>query len=89
MHKATKKRMIFAGKSLVWGTLLFSIVMILLNWNDIRGSVTGKYVIITNTQDTIIHRIGTAGLDPIQTFVDKARTTLKSISGSLPSTQSN
>lgn len=89
MRKTAGKRFVFAVRSLVWGTILFSMVMLLLNWNDVRSTVSGKYVIITNAQDTVMHRIGSAGLEPIQSFFTKTRTVLRSISISLPQTKAN
>ncbi len=89
MQKGTKRRIIFAGRSLVWGTLLFTAIMLLLNWNDVKTSVNGKYVIITNAQDTVMHRIGSAGLEPVQSLFSKARTAIKSINSGLPATNAN
>ncbi|PQJ10628.1 hypothetical protein CJD36_011690 [Flavipsychrobacter stenotrophus] len=89
MQKVTKKRIIFAGRSLVWGTLLFSTTMLLLNWNDVKTVVNGRYVIITNAQDTVMHRIGSAGLEPVQSLFSKARTAIRSIRSGLPATNAN
>lgn len=82
MRKHTKRRVVFAGKSLVWASLLFIVVMGLLNWNDMKSGVSGQYVIITSATDTVMQRISPPSIEPIRAVIDKSHTFLKAVRSS-------
>lgn len=70
MHRTTKRRAYFIASSLLWAVLLYSVTMIVLNWNDVR-SISGRYVIITSQGDTVIHKVGPSAIDAIQSLLSK------------------
>jgi hypothetical protein len=45
MKLISQKRFAFAGKSLLWSLLLYVIMMLAFNWDDISNSVTGRNTI--------------------------------------------
>jgi hypothetical protein len=79
MRKTTKRRVVFAGKSLVWASMLFTTVMVLLNWNDVRTSISGKYETISNERDNIIQKVRPSSLDPLESLLDKGHNLIKVI----------
>ena len=70
MHRNIKRRLYFVSSSLMWAVLLFSIMMIVLNWNDMHN-ISGRYVIISSQTDTIIHKVGPSALDAVQSLFSK------------------
>lgn len=70
MHRNAKRRLYFISGSLLWAVLLFSVLMIVLNWNEMRN-IKGSYVIISSQTDTIIHKVGPSALDAVQSLFSK------------------
>jgi hypothetical protein len=80
MRKNIRKQIVFVSQSMVWASLLFATVMVLLNWNEMKASITGRYVIITNERDTIIRKVDMPDLSPISSLFSKVHTLLKAVS---------
>ena len=70
MHRSAKRRLYFISGSLLWAVLLFSVLMIVLNWNDMRN-IGGRYVVISSQTDTIIHKVGPSAIDAVQSLFSK------------------
>jgi hypothetical protein len=42
MDRHTKQRFAFCGRSLLWSLLLYTVLMLVINWDDVKNSVRGK-----------------------------------------------
>jgi len=42
MKQGTQKRFAFIGKSMLWSLLLYMIMMLAINWDEISNTVNGK-----------------------------------------------
>lgn len=73
MRRKTKRLIYFSLSSLLWGALLFTASMLLMNWNEMTSSIKGRYVTITSHGDTIMHKIGPSGIDDIETLLIQYR----------------
>lgn len=53
MKPALKKYAAFAGKSALWSFLLYLVMMLAINWDDVSGAVKGNHAItiIDGTSD--------------------------------------
>ena len=45
MSHRIRNRVAFAGKSLLWSLLLYVAVMLVINWDEVSNTVTGKNTI--------------------------------------------
>ena len=52
-----KERIVFLGRSLVWSVLLFSVLMLVINFDDLKQQFTGNYVTVTCNQDTTLQKV--------------------------------
>jgi len=42
MKRYTQKDFLFIGRSMLWSVLLYAVIMAVLNWEDVSGTILGK-----------------------------------------------
>ena len=56
MDKRTQQRFAFYGRSLLWSLLLYAVLMMVINWDDVQNTMHGK-------STTTIVNVSPAGTD--------------------------
>ena len=57
MKKEMKSKVTFWVRSLTWTLILYSMVMLFANWEDIKNNIKGSFVTISVNKDSIIQKV--------------------------------
>jgi hypothetical protein len=50
MKNGTQKQFAFFGKSMLWSLLLYAVMMLAINWDEVRNAVNGSpAIVVENT----------------------------------------
>ena len=57
MRADIKNQVTFLGRSMIWSSLLFVMLMLIINLDDVKRKLTGNYVTITRNNDTVMQKV--------------------------------